>query len=862
MRGFLRKVFTFFTALTLMFGFITTPIVPAVPVNAATPLYTVECENAELTSDLKVTTKIYEEAKPGYSGSGFVWMQSSGTLTFNVTVPETGMYMVSTRYMQELSTDGRLQYLYVDGVEKGSYMLPYTTEWSDFNFGIQKLTKGSNTIQIKSGWGYAYFDTLTVDYPNLPSLETQPTLSDSQATEETQTLMNYLTQVYGHNIISGQQEIYGGGNDGKPDLEFDWIYNLTGKYPAIRGFDFMNYNPLYGWEDGTTNRVIDWVNTKNGIAAGCWHIHVPKDFDSYELGSSVDWKQCTYKPTETNFNTANAVIPGTKEYQYLMLAIDDLAQQLLILQNNNVPIIFRPFHEAEGNGGENGEGAWFWWGSAGADVYKQLWNLLYTQLTQTYGLHNIIWNYNSYNYSTSPSWYPGNDQVDIVGYDKYNTVYNRHDGLTGGPNEDAITSIFYQLVDLTGGKKMVAMAENDTIPSVQNLIDEKAGWLYFCPWYGDYIMSSSNNNPTTLTALYQSDYVITLDELPDLKGGDKTPSASITPTNIEFDKYAPNQSDKAITINFNGNTLDSIKTNTATLKENTDYTLSGTDLIIKKAFLSQLSVGDTNIILDFDKGNNAVLKVKVIDSTPSAVITPVSAAFDKATDKQQNVTVSIALNDHQLTSITNGTTALVSGTDYVLSDSTVVLQKSYLSSLPLGNNRITFHFDSGNNSVLTVNVVDTTPGTGNLVIQSYNGNTSTSTNGLAPRFKIQNTGSSDINISDISIRYYYTIDGDISQNLWCDWSSIGSENVKGQFVKLTTPVTGADYYLELTFTAAASTLKPGQSAEVQARFTKSDWTNYTQSNDYSFDATSTQYSSFTNVTGYLDNKLIWGVEPK
>nr|AIA94480.1 CAZy families CBM3/GH26/CBM35 protein [uncultured Clostridium sp.] len=90
-----------------------------------------------------------------------------------------------------------------------------------------------------------------------------------------------------------------------------------------------------------------------------------------------------------------------------------------------------------------------------------------------------MWTYNSYVYSTSPAWYPGDDQVDLVGYDKYNTIYNRYDGLSGVPNEDAITSIFYQLVQLTDGQKMVAMTENDTVPSLQNLVEEQLAGCIF-----------------------------------------------------------------------------------------------------------------------------------------------------------------------------------------------------------------------------------------------------------------------------------------------------------------------------------------------------------------------------------------------
>ncbi len=855
----LKKTGVLMLALTLLLGLMT------VPVHADSPLFTIESENALLSSDLQVTTEIYGQPKPGFSGSGFVWMQNSGTITFTVTVPETGMYAISTRYMQELSADGRLQYLSVNGVTKGSYMLPYTTTWSDFNFGYQKLNQGSNTIQLKAGWGFAYFDTFTVDYANLDPLDVEPVLTDSQATPETQLLMNYLTEVYGNHIISGQQEIYGGGNDGNTELEFDWIHNLTGKYPAIRGFDFMNYNPLYGWEDGTTDRMIDWVNNRDGIATASWHINVPRNFTTYQLGDHVDWKEATYKPTETNFNTANAVIPGTKEYQYVMSTIDDLAEQLLILQDNNVPVLFRPYHEAEGNGGLNGEGAWFWWASAGADVYKQLWDMLYTELTETYGLHNLIWTYNSYVYNTSPAWYPGDDRVDIVGYDKYNTIYNRTDGLSGVPNEDAITSIFYQLVDLTGGKKMVAMTENDTVPSVQNLTEEKSGWLYFCPWYGEHLMSSAFNYPATLKTLYQSDYVITLNELPNLKVNNPTSNASLTPTTVEFDKHTPNPSDKAITVNFNGNTLTGLRIGTSALTANQDYTLSGSTLLLKKEFLAGLPVGEHSIVFDFNQGQDPVLKVKIVDSTPStsAVISPVNATFDKAANLAQDVSLTLTLNGRQLTSITNGNYTLVSGQDYTASSNAIVLRKSYLSTLPLSQNTITFHFNGGNNAVLTVNVVDSSVSvpSGNLTIQAFNGNTSVSTNGISPKFKVVNTGNSAIQLSDVKLRYYYTIDGEEAQSFWSDWASIGSANVTSKFVKLATPVAGADYVLEVGFTSSAGTLNAGQSAEIQARFSKNNWSNYNQANDYSFKASSTQFANHEQVTGYINGQLVWGIEP-
>ena len=474
---------------------------------------TVECEDLNLNGD-KVWTSVYEKQIPGYSGEGFAYL-SNNPISFKVDVPEEGMYQMSARYAQILDQAGRVQTITVNDISYTT-TFPYSTEWKDISLGMFRFKKGINKIVITPQYGYAEYDTLTIKkavYPDLTKLD--PTPCDKKATPEVKGLMNYLTSVYGKNILSGQQEIYGGGNDGNYELEFDFIHDLSGKYPAIRGFDMMNYNPLYGWDDNTTERIIEWANEKNGIPTVCWHINVPSNFANYELGDAVDWTECTYNE-KSDFDTSKAIIEGTKENGYVMMAIEDLAEQLLRVQEADVPVIFRPFHEAEGNGGLDGSGAWFWWSKSGAEVYKELWKLLYTTLTEKYGIHNLIWEENLYTWSSeSKEWYVGDEYVDIVGYDKYNTEYHRHDGNTTGPNEDAESSIFYTLVDYVNNGKMVSMPENDTIPSLSNLTIEKAYWLYFCPWYGEHILSSDKNNPDTVKELYQSDLVITLDELPE-----------------------------------------------------------------------------------------------------------------------------------------------------------------------------------------------------------------------------------------------------------------------------------------------------------------------------------------------------------
>ncbi len=482
---------------------------------------------------INAENRVYEgtdkdgNAVTGASGGKFVWMEKNDgaeTLSIKVNAEEAGMYAFTVSVYTPAGA--KQQKLVINGVEQGNVAFEENANgFFDVPIGSYKLDKGENTVSFVSSWGYMYFDCLKVTPAELPTLSANKVLSDGKATDETKRLMSYLVDVYGKNVISGQQEIYMWGrtdSSGQPTFEydFDWLKENTGKYPAMRGFDFLNCaNILYGSEDGTADRMIDWANNKNGIVTASWHVTVPKQFANYTQGvTNVDWGNATYKPDETDFDTSKAVVEGTKENKYYMACLEALAKQLKKLQDANVPVIFRPLHEAEGGGGETG--SWFWWGKSGSDVYKKLWKLTYNTLTETYGLHNLIWEWNSYTYATSKDWYPGDEYVDIIGYDKYNCT----DWSTGSPilkhNDSAIGGTFYNLVDMFEGK-MVAMAENDNVPTLANLTAEKAAWLTFCTWYDGpnndsekFLTNPVFNKLEDLKELYNSDYCITLDEMP------------------------------------------------------------------------------------------------------------------------------------------------------------------------------------------------------------------------------------------------------------------------------------------------------------------------------------------------------------
>ena len=83
----------------------------------------------------------------------------------------------------------------------------------------------------------------------------------------------------------------------------------------------------------------------------------------------------------------------------------------------------------------------------------------------------------------------------------------------------------------------------------------------------------------------------------------------------------------------------------------------------------------------------------------------------------------------------------------------------------------------------------------------------------------------------------------------------------GSFVKLSSTKNGADYYLEIGFADGAGTLEAGKSVDIQTRFSKNDWSNYSQSDDYSFASSASDYIDNSKITVHISGKLVWGKEP-
>ena len=170
--------------------------------------------------------------------------------------------------------------------------------------------------------------------------------------------------------------------------------------------------------------------------------------------------------------------------------------------------------------------------------------------------------------------------------------------------------------------------------------------------------------------------------------------------------------------------------------------------------------------------------------------------------------------------------------------------------------------DSGIDSATDAAVTDATCPTCPLTLQYMTPTTAATSTEMKPHIDLKNGGTTDQPLTEITVRYWFTINGDHALINFCDYAKLGCANVTGSYTKLATPKATADYYFELQFTPGAGNVAPGGSTgEIQLRLSKSDFSTWTQTDDWSFDATKTAYAPWDHITIYRKGVLVYGVEP-
>ncbi|RLM26555.1 1,3-beta-glucanase [Brenneria alni] len=149
-----------------------------------------------------------------------------------------------------------------------------------------------------------------------------------------------------------------------------------------------------------------------------------------------------------------------------------------------------------------------------------------------------------------------------------------------------------------------------------------------------------------------------------------------------------------------------------------------------------------------------------------------------------------------------------------------------------------------------------------LVLQYRNGNSNSFDNAINLAFNIQNTGSTVIKLSDLKVRYYFNDDGKSTDQIYIDWANVGASNITATSEALSGSTTQTNRYVELSFSSGAGSIPAGgQSGEVQVRIHPLDWSNYDETNDYSYDSSITTFTNWDKMTVHDKGSLVWGIEP-
>ena len=305
-------------------------------------------------------------------------------------------------------------------------------------------------------------------------------LSNPNASEKAIVVYNWLKSIQGKYIISGLQEQC----SDTQNKEFLYIKNLIDDLPGLRGLDFIN-----GDYEGVVRRSKTW-DKMNCMISICWHMGLPGEVDA-----GYNSSQKTYADLAAALDD-----PNSEGYKQILADIDKAAEYLKQLQDENIVVLWRPFHEFDG--------AWFWWGKAGSEAFVKLWRLMYDRYTNHFGLNNLIWvlGYSGKYASGHEKWYPGDEYVDIIGVDTYSSS-NASNGYK--TLYDCITHSF------EGTDKPYTLHECGKVPNTGAMIQDSIEWLWFLVWHTGYIGDEAETSDSDILLNFTSEYMLTLGEMPD-----------------------------------------------------------------------------------------------------------------------------------------------------------------------------------------------------------------------------------------------------------------------------------------------------------------------------------------------------------
>jgi mannan endo-1,4-beta-mannosidase len=246
-------------------------------------------------------------------------------------------------------------------------------------------------------------------------------LIDKDASFLTKNLYKNIKDLRKKGIMFGQEDglysgVYWKGNHDRSDVK-----DLIGCHPAIVGWDLgkIETGAKINFDHVPFDSIV--VNSRRffstgGINTFSWHCNNPLN-----LKLSVREQEIG--------NTIEQLFSNPESLEKFNACLDSVCRFLNQIRNDRgelIPVIFRPFHENTGN--------YFWWGNkiCTPDQYIKLWRYTVHYLRDIKGLHHIIYAYSTSYFISAADYlerYPGDDFVDILGFDSYDNDQNHKDSI-------------------------------------------------------------------------------------------------------------------------------------------------------------------------------------------------------------------------------------------------------------------------------------------------------------------------------------------------------------------------------------------------------------------------------------------------
>lgn len=221
--------------------------------------------------------------------------------------------------------------------------------------------------------------------------------ANPQANSSARAVLKYfqeLSDAPQHRIISGQFTDFGKGASLRLMTN---IFDKTGHWPGIIGVDYADF-ARGGLETAKPNQAAIRYWQQGGLVTVSAHLYDPAKTN----GGGLRDKGVDLSTLLTTNGEARA---------RWMRELDELAGGLQELRAAGVVVLWRPFHEVNGD--------WFWWGGKDPALFIKVWRQMFDYFTNDKGLDNLLWVYAPNHGRDTAAYYAGDHYVDLVGLDAY-----------------------------------------------------------------------------------------------------------------------------------------------------------------------------------------------------------------------------------------------------------------------------------------------------------------------------------------------------------------------------------------------------------------------------------------------------------